>query len=34
MNQAPVTDVSSGKWKHTSGNSSEMNIFAGQLDLI
>ncbi len=29
----PVTDVSSGKWKHTSGNSSEMNIFAGQLDL-
>ena len=28
----PVTDVSSGKWKHTSGNSSEMNIFAGQLD--
>ena len=29
----PVTGVSSGKWKHTSGNSSEMNIFAGQLDL-
>lgn len=29
----PVTDVSSGKWKHTSGSSSEMNIFSGQLDL-
>ena len=29
----PVTNVSSGKWKHTSGSSDELNVFEGQLDL-